>query len=65
LTHEGLGKRTLSILKASGNPTRCGWLVMAKVMTVPLRSLKTSWLIIRTGRWPACSWPRAGLRSAQ
>ena len=34
-------------------------------MTVPERSLKTSWLKISTGREPACSRPRTGFRSAQ
>src|SRR5947199_10586819 len=34
-------------------------------MTVPERSLNTSWLRTRTGRSPACSRPRTGLRSAQ
>src|SRR3989449_7452593 len=37
----------------------------ATAMTVPERSLNTSWLRTRTGRSPACSRPRTGLRSAQ
>ena len=38
---------------------------MVRAMTVPDRSLKTSWLRMSTGRWPACSRPRTRLRSAQ
>src|SRR5574341_779108 len=34
-------------------------------MTVPERSLNTSWLKISTGRSPACSRPLTGFRSAQ
>jgi len=41
-THEGLGMRTLSILQASGKLTAWLWLVIAKAMTVPERSLKMS-----------------------
>src|SRR5436309_1462540 len=41
------------------------FLVMAIAITVPERSLKTSALMTATGRWPACSRPTTGLRSAQ
>lgn len=47
-----------------GKPARCGWLVNAIAITVPDRSLKTSWLSTSTGRRPACSRPRVGSRSA-
>lgn len=47
-----------------GNPARCGWLVIATAMTVPDRSLNTSWLSTSTGRMPACSRPRVGFKSA-
>src|SRR5215813_716739 len=40
-------------------------IVKATAITVPDRSLKISLLRIRTGRCPACSRPRVGLRSAQ
>jgi hypothetical protein len=43
--------------KASGKPAFGSWPVRATAMTVPDRSLKTSWLKTNTGRSPDCPWP--------
>src|SRR5207244_11183217 len=65
LTQDLFGSLTLVSSQVSGNPACWGWLVIAIAITVPDRALNTSSLIITTGRKPPCSWPRAGLRSAQ
>jgi hypothetical protein len=51
-TQERFGKRGVVSSSVSGKPARGGWLVSATAITVPDRSLKTSWLKISTGRWP-------------
>src|SRR5207249_8452021 len=43
-TQAGFGRRVDRKGTVSGKPARCGWLVMATAITVPERSLKTSWL---------------------
>ena len=65
LTHERLGSLAVVSSSVSGYPALGSWLVSATAITVPERSLNTSWLRIKIGRSPACSWPRTGLRSAQ
>jgi len=65
LTHDCLGNFLLSSSRVSGKPAFGFWLVRATAITVPERSLNTSWLIIKTGRSPCCSLPRVGLSSAQ
>jgi len=65
LIQERLGRPRALLSSVSGNPARGSWLVRATAITVPERSLKTSWLRMSTGRSPACSRPRTGLRSAQ
>ena len=52
LTQDGFGSRTERILKLKGNPAVGSWLVMARAITVSERSLKMSWLRIRTGLRP-------------
>ncbi len=65
LIHDRLGKPRALDSSVRGNSARGSLLVSATAITVPERSLKTSWLRISTGRRPACSRPRTGLRSAQ
>src|SRR2546422_6885004 len=65
LIQERLGRPRALLSSVSGNPARGSWLVRATAITVPDRSLNTSWLRMSTGRSPACSRPRTGLRSAQ
>lgn len=55
LIHDRFGRPVALVSQVSGNPARGSWLVMATAITVPDRSLKTSWLRIKTGRDPACS----------
>ena len=50
LTQERLGNLGVTNSNVKGNPARGGWLVKATAITVPDRSLKTSWLRISTGR---------------
>src|SRR3972149_389058 len=64
LTHDCLGNATLVSSSESGKPAFCGWLVTAMAITVPDRSLNTSWLGTTPGRRPACSRPLTGSRSA-
>src|SRR6266496_1465608 len=64
-TQDRLGKAVAPSSRVSGKPARWGWFVIGTAITVPERSLKMSWLRMRTGRRPACSCPRAGWRSAQ
>jgi hypothetical protein len=65
-THDGLGSFRCGNSKViRGKPALCGWLVMAIAITVSERRLKISWLGTSTGRRPACSRPRSGLKSAQ
>ncbi len=65
LIHERFGRPFALLSMVSGNPARGSRLVSATAITVPERSLNTSWLRTRTGRSPACSLPRIGIRSAQ
>lgn len=65
LIHERFVTPAALLSRVNGNPARGSWLVNATAITVPERSLKTSWLKTRTGRRPDCSCPRTGSRSAQ
>ena len=58
LIHERFGRPRAPDSSVKGKPARGSWLVSATAMTVPDRSLKTSWLRIKTGRSPA-SFPAA------
>ena len=48
-THERLGRFAPVNSSVSGKPARGSWLVRAQAITVPDRSLKTSWLNICRG----------------
>ena len=48
LTQERFGKPFDFSSNVSGKPARCGWLESATAITVPERSLKISWLTMRT-----------------
>ena len=65
LIQDRFGRPAALLCNVSGKPARGSWRVKATAMTVPERSLKTSWLKISTGRRLACSRPRTGFRSAQ
>src|SRR5437762_3428929 len=65
LIQDRFGRPTALLSSVRGKPARGAWLLIATAMTVPDRSLNTSWLSTRTGRRPDCSWPRTGLSSAQ
>jgi hypothetical protein len=47
-THDCFGSLADFNSNVSGNRARCGWLVMATAITVPDRSLNTSWSVSKT-----------------
>src|SRR5205814_6501232 len=64
LIHDRFGRPPAWLSSVNGNAALGSWLVIATAITVPERSLNTSWLRIRTGRRPACSCPRTGFSFA-
>jgi hypothetical protein len=64
-TQDRFGSFTDRSSRVSGNPAEGSIEVTASAITVPERWLKMSSLTTSTGLCPACSWPRAGSRSAQ
>lgn len=59
-----MGKDEQSNSKTKGYFTLGLMLVIAKITVVPERWLKTILLITNTGRFPPCSLPRMGFKSA-